>query len=91
MTRCCPGWTILDRTVIDEFPADDLFLGVMRPFEHLEDFGGGLQGGGDLVQRGALDLVRHGLGQELHGAPHGGGKLRVGRGGGGGTMLSFKF
>jgi hypothetical protein len=82
MTRRCPGWSILDRTVIDEFPADDLFLGVMRPFEHLEDFDGGLQGGGDLVQRGALDLVRHGFGQQLGGAPRGGGELGVGWGSG---------
>ena len=91
MTRCCPGWSILDRTVIDEFPADDLFLGVMRPFEQLEDFGGGLQGGGDLVQRGAFDLVRHGLGQELHGAPHRGGKLGSVGADGRGRVFSFKF
>lgn len=81
MTRRCPGWSILDRTVIDEFPADDLFLGVMRPFENLEDFGGRLERGGDLVQGRLVDLVRDGFGQELHRPPHGGGQLGVGRGG----------
>jgi len=83
MTRRCPGWSILDRTVIDEFPADDLFLGVMRPFEHLEDFDGGLHGGGDLVQWRLVDLVRHGLGQQFGGPAHGGGKFGIGRNCGG--------
>jgi len=54
----------MDRTVIGEFPADNLFVrGVIRRFQHPDQLDRGLERRRDLVQRRLGDLVRHGVDQ----------------------------
>lgn len=54
----------MDRTVVYELPADDLFLaGVIGRFQHPDHFDRGLERPGDLVERRVFDLVWQRLGQ----------------------------
>lgn len=54
----------MDRTIIGEFPADNLFVrGVIRRFQHADQLDRGLERCCDLMQRCIGDLVRYGFHQ----------------------------